>query len=85
MRALSADKPSDTVGRPGGLAAIAVLLGLLFTMMVRLRNEMDKVRQSHDDVEVQVAERTQQVVEKQQQLIQTAKLASLGNVRRCGT
>jgi signal transduction histidine kinase len=64
----------------GGLAAIAVLLGLLFTMMVRLRNEMDKVRQSHDDVEVQVAKRTQQVVEKQQQLIQTAKLVSLGQL-----
>lgn len=64
----------------GGLTAIGVLLGLLFTMMVRLRKEMDKVRQSHDDVEVRIAERTQQVVEKQEQLIQTAKLASLGQL-----
>ena len=63
-----------------GLAAMAVLLGLLFTIMVRLRKEMDKVRQSHDNVEVQVAERTQQVVAKQEQLLQTAKLASLGQL-----
>ena len=48
--------------------------------MVRLRKEMDKVRQSHDNVEVQVAERTQQVVAKQEQLLQTAKLASLGQL-----
>ena len=64
----------------GGLAAIAVLLGLLFTIIGRLRKEMDKVRQSHDDVEVRVAERTEQVVAKQEQLIQTAKLASLGQL-----
>lgn len=64
----------------GGLAAFAVLLGLLFTMMVRLRKEMDKVQQSHDDIEMRVAERTEQVVEKQEQLIQTAKLASLGQL-----
>jgi signal transduction histidine kinase len=64
----------------GGLTAFTVLLGLLFTIMVRLRKEMDKVRQSHEDVEIQVAERTQKVVEKQEQLIQTAKLASLGQL-----
>ena len=64
----------------GGLIVVALLVGLLFAMMARLRREMGKVRESQEELEQRVAERTREVVDKQQQLIQTSKLASLGQL-----
>jgi len=64
----------------GGLIVVALLVGLLFAMMARLRREMGKVRQSQEELEHRVAQRTREVVDKQQQLIQTSKLASLGQL-----
>jgi len=64
----------------GGLTAMGLLMGLVLLMMVRLRQEMTKVRQSHAELERRVTEAREHVRTQQQQLIQSSKLASLGQL-----
>ena len=64
----------------GGAVVVGLLLTMLVTMMLRLRRQMESVEQSRTELERRVGERTEELVKKQQQLVQTAKLASLGEL-----
>jgi signal transduction histidine kinase len=64
----------------GGLTIMAISLGLLVTMLIRLGREIETIRDTEKEVDRRVTERTQQVADQQAQLIQTAKLASLGQL-----
>ena len=70
-----------------GLAIVLPALGLLFWTTLRLQREHRKLRQSEEalrraqlELEKRVQERTQELEAKQAQLVQSAKLASLGEL-----
>ncbi|WP_447980495.1 sensor histidine kinase [Candidatus Nitrospira bockiana] len=82
--------PLLVVARLIGVASVSLILPLVILLVwslrrlakgaVKLHASEEQLRQAHSELERRVEERTKEVRDKQQQLIQTAKLASLGEL-----